>query len=349
MQYTQLGSTGLIVSRLALGGSTFTRGDKSLGAFYKVGPELADEMVGKALDAGVNYFDTADVYASGQSEELLGQALKPHRDKIVLSTKVGNRGAGNREVLHSGLSKRHVMWSVDQSLKRLGTDWIDFYNVHRTDPYTPLEEQLEALDSVVRAGKVRYIGYSNWPAWLAATAIQMQRANGLAQFSHGQMYYSLLGRDVERDTVAMMEHYGLGMAVWSPLAFGFLAGKYTRKDMEKDENRFSNTDWLNFDKDVAFDLLPVMQEVAAEAECSMAQLAVAWLLTRDKVDTVLLGATKTHQLEDNLGAIDVKLSDEQLARLNKATAIAPLYPSSDWVEIDGLVRKRLGAHAKCPR
>jgi len=349
MQYTQLGSTGLIVSRLALGGSTFTRGDKSLGAFYKVGPELADELIGTALNAGVNYFDTADVYASGQSEELVGKALKPHRDRVVISTKVGNRGAGNREVLHSGQSRRHILWSVDQSLKRLGTDWIDFLNVHRTDPYTPLEEQLDALDAVVRAGKVRYIGYSNWPAWLVATAIQMQRTNGWARFTHGQMYYSLLGRDVERDTVQMMDHYGLGMSIWSPLAFGFLAGKYTREDMQKDENRFSNTDWLNFDKDTAFALLPVMEEIAGEAGCSMAQLAVAWLLTRDKVDTVILGATKTHQLEDNLGAVDVALSAEQLARLDQATAIAPLYPSSNWVEIDGLVRKRLGANAKWER
>ena len=349
MQYTQLGSTGLVISRLALGGSTFTRGDKSLGAFYKVGPELADEMIGKALDAGVNYFDTADVYASGQSEEIMGAALAPHRNRIVLSTKVGNRGAGNREVLHSGLSRRHILWSVDESLKRLGTDWIDFLNVHRVDPYTSLEETLDALDAVVQSGKVRYIGYSNWPAWLVATALQMQKANGWARFSHGQMYYSLLGRDVERDTVQMMDHYGLGMSVWSPLAFGFLAGKYTREDMVKDENRFSNTDWLNFDKDRAFALLPVMKGIASEAGCSMAQLAVAWLLTRDKVDTVLLGATKTHQLEDNLGAVDVELTDDQLARLEEATAIAPQYPSSDWVEIDGLVRKRLGAHAKCPR
>jgi aryl-alcohol dehydrogenase-like predicted oxidoreductase len=348
MQYRQLGSTGLIVSRLALGGSTFTRGDKSLGAFYKVGPELAAEMIGKALDAGVNYFDTADVYATGQSEELLGEALKPHRDRVVISTKVGNRGAGNREVLHSGLSRRHVLWSVDQSLKRLGTDWIDVLNVHRTDPYTPLEEQLDALDAVVRSGKVRYIGYSNWPAWLAASALQLQQANGWARFTHGQMYYSLLGRDVERDTTAMMEHYGLGMSIWSPLAFGFLAGKYTREDMQKDENRFSNTDWLNFDKDKAFALLPVMEQITREAECSMAQLAIAWLLTRDKVDTVILGATKVHQLEDNLGAVDLELSPEQLARLEQATAIEAQYPASNWVEIDGLVRKRLGVHAKCP-
>ncbi|MEJ5976513.1 aldo/keto reductase [Novosphingobium sp. PS1R-30] len=346
MQYTQLGSTGLIVSRLALGGSTFTQGDKSLGAFYKVGPELADELVGKALDAGINYFDTADVYASGQSEELLGAALKPHRDRVVLSTKVGNRGAGNRELLHSGLSRRHILWSVDQSLKRLGTDWIDYYIVHKTDVFTPLEETLEALDAVVKAGKVRYIGYSNWPAWEVANAIAEQKARGLARFSHGQMYYSLLGRDVERDTTAMMRHFGLGMTVWSPLAYGFLAGKYTAEDMQKDDNRFANFDWLKFDRDQAFALLPILEEIAKAKGCSMAQLAIAWLLTRPQVDSVLLGATKTHQLEDNLGAVDVVLDAEDLARLDEATRNAPIYPSSDWVEIDGLVRKRLGAHRK---
>jgi aryl-alcohol dehydrogenase-like predicted oxidoreductase len=346
MQYTQLGSTGLIVSRLALGGSTFTRGDQSLGAFYKVGPELADEMVGKALDAGVNYFDTADVYASGQSEELLGAALKPHRDRVVLSTKVGNRGAGNREVLHSGLSRRHILWSIDQSLKRLGTDWVDYYVVHRTDPFAPLEETLEALDAVVRAGKARYVGYSNWPAWQAAAAIAFQKANGLAAFTHGQMYYSLLGRDVERDTVAMMRHFGIGMTVWSPLAYGFLAGKYTAEDMTRDDNRFANFDWLRFDRAQAFALLPILEELAAAKGCSMAQLAVAWLLTRPAVDSVLLGATKTHQLVDNLGAVDVVLDAGDLARLDEATRITPIYPGSDWVETDPVARKRLGAHRK---
>jgi aryl-alcohol dehydrogenase-like predicted oxidoreductase len=341
MQYSQLGNTGLIVSRLALGGSTFTQGDKSLGAFYKVGPALADELVGKAIDAGVNYFDTADVYASGQSEELLGQALKPHRDRIVLSTKVGNRGAGNREVLHSGLSRRHILWSIDQSLKRLGTDWIDFYVAHRTDPFTPLEETLETFDAVVRSGKVRYIGYSNWPAWEAATALQMQKDNGWARFTHGQMYYSLLGRDVERDTVAMMQHFGIGMTVWSPLAYGFLAGKYTAEDMKRDDNRFANFDWLKFNREQAFALLPILEEIATAKNCSMAQLAVAWLLTRPGVNSVLLGATKLSQLEDNLGAADVSLSAEDLARLDEATRITPLYPSSDWVEIDRIAAKAL--------
>jgi aryl-alcohol dehydrogenase-like predicted oxidoreductase len=346
MQYTQLGSSGLIVSRLALGGSTFSRADSSLGAFYKVGPELAGEMVAKALDAGVTYFDSADAYASGESEELLGAALKPHRQSIVLSTKVGNRGAGNRELLHSGLSRRHILWSVDESLKRLGTDWIDYYVVHRTDPFTPLEETLEALDTVVRAGKVRYLGYSNWPAWLAATSIAQQKANNLAKFTHGQMYYSLLGRDVERDTVAMHQHFGMGITVWSPLAYGFLAGKYTAEDMTRADNRFANSDWLKFDREQAFALLPLLHEIAAARSCSVAQLAIAWLLRQRGVDSVLLGATKTHQLEDNLGAVDVALTEDDMARLGAATAIQPHYPSSDWVQTDSLVAKRLGEHGK---
>ena len=303
-------------------------------------------MVARALDAGVNYFDTADVYASGGSEVILGEALKPQRNRVVISTKVGNRGAGNRELLHSGLSRRHILWSVDESLKRLGTDWIDIYTVHRLDPFTPLAETLDALDAVVRAGKVRYLAFSNWPAWRAAAAIAHQRAERLAPFSQGQMYYSLLGRDVERDTVAMMRHFGLRMAVWSPLAFGFLAGTYSREDMEKDENRFSRTDWLNFDRDKGFALLPVMRGIAEARGCSLAQLAIAWLLTRPCVDSVLLGATRLSQLDDNLGATEVELTAEDLATLDEATALAPLYPSSDWVEVDTFIARRLGGDGR---
>ena len=348
MQYTQLGSTGLIVSRLALGASTFTQGNKSLASFYKAGPEIAAELVGQAIDAGVNYFDTADVYADGESESLLGTALRPHRDRIVLSTKVGNRGAGNKEVLRSGLSRRHIHWSIDRSLKRLGADWVDIYIAHRADPFTPLEETLEALDEVVRSGKARYIGFSNWPAWQAATALAMQKANGLARFSHGQMYYSLLGREVERDVVPMMRHFGIGMSVWSPLAYGFLAGAYSREDLTREGNRFAEYDWFQFDKDRAFALLDTMREIAEANGCSPAQLAIAWLLTRPQVDCVLLGATKASQLEDNLGAAGVTLSTDDLARLDAATALAPAYPASDKaaLDIDPVVRKRLGANRK---
>ncbi len=332
MQYAQLGSSGLTVSRLAFGASTFTSGDQSLPGFYKAGPETAAALVDQAIDGGITYFDTADVYAGGQSEELLGAALKPHRQNVVLSTKVGNFGGRHPDVQHWGLSRKHILWSIDGSLKRLGATHVDCYIVHRVDPETPLEETLGALDEVVRAGKARSIGYSNWPAWLVAAAIGLQRANGWAEFSHGQMYYSLLGRDVERDTLAMMRHFGLGMSVWSPLAYGFLAGAYTAEDMARDDNRFGKTDWLKFDRDHAFALLPLMRAIAEGKGCSMAQLAIAWLLASDSVSTVLLGATKPHQLADNLGAVDVSLTDDELAQLDAATAFPPHYPSSNWVE-----------------
>lgn len=341
MQYAMLGTTGLLVSRLGFGALTFSQGARSLDAVYKVGAHLAHTLVGRALDAGINFFDTADVYADGESETLLGAALKPHRDRVVITTKVGNRGA-DRELLRTGLSKRHILWSVDQSLRRLGTDWIDCYVAHREDPYTPLEETLEAFDAVVRAGKVRYIGYSNWSAWSVAAAMEIQKARGLTPFTHGQMYYSLLGRDVERDMLPMMRRYGLGMTVWSPLAYGFLSGAYTREDLTRPDNRFSSFDVLQFDKDKGFVLLDVMRGIAARSGVTVPQLAIAWVLARRGVTSVLLGATKLHQLDDNLGAADLQLAEADLAELDAASAITPIYPSSDWMAPDRRVARALG-------
>lgn len=340
MQYAPLGSTGLIVSRLGFGALTFTQGNRSLGSVYKVGAGLADELVGKALDAGVNFFDTADVYADGESETLLGAALKGRRDQVVITTKVGNRG-GDRTLLRSGLSRRHILWSVEQSLRRLGTDWIDCYVAHCEDPHTPLEETLEAFDAVVRAGKVRYLGFSNWSAWKAAAALEIQKAHGLAPFTHGQMYYSLLGRDVERDVLPMMRRYGLGLTAWSPLAYGFLSGAYTREDLTRPDNRFSGFDMLRFDRERGFALLERMRRIASTRSASVAQVAIAWLLARPGVTSVLLGATRLHQLEDNLGAASLKLPEKDLAELDEATAITPVYPSSDWIMPDRRVSKAL--------
>ena len=217
MQYATLGNTGLVVSRLAFGAMTFTSGNQDLATIYKVGAQAANELVGRALDAGVNFFDTADAYAGGQSETLLGEALKSRRNDVVIATKVGMRSG--TAVTQSGLSRRHILWSVDESLKRLGTDWIDVYIAHREDPFTPLEETLAAFDAVVRSGKVRYIGFSNWSAWKVAAALEIQKANSLAPFTHGQMHYSLLGRDVERDVIPMMHRYGLGMTDLEPARF----------------------------------------------------------------------------------------------------------------------------------
>jgi aryl-alcohol dehydrogenase-like predicted oxidoreductase len=341
MQYTTLGNTGLIVSRLGFGALTFTLGNQSIRSVYKVGAELAEDLVGRAIEAGINFFDTADVYADGESETLIGAALKPYRDKIVLTTKVGNRGAVDRELLHAGLSRRHILWSVDQSLRRLQTDWIDYYVCHREDPLTPLEETLEALDSLVRAGKVRYLGFSNWSAWTVSAAMEIQKARGWAPFTHGQMYYSLLGREIERDIIPMMRRYGLGMTVWGPLAFGFLSGGYSREDLQKPDNRFSNFDMLGFDRDKAFNLLDVMRRLAVEWSISLPQLAIAWLLARPGVSSVLIGATKQHQLADNLGSAEVTLAPEVIAELEAATAIPTIYATSQWVQPDRRAAKAL--------
>ncbi|MGH8316737.1 MAG: aldo/keto reductase [Steroidobacteraceae bacterium] len=336
MQYTLLGTTGLTVSRLAFGAMTFTAGNKELGAIYKVGAELAGELVGRALDAGINFFDTADAYAGGESETLLGSALKPHRDRVVIATKVGFRTGP--ALTRTGLSRRHILWSVDESLKRLGTDWIDLYIAHREDPHTPLEETLAALDATVRAGKVRYLGFSNWSAWKAAAALEIQKASGLAPFTHGQVYYSLVGRDVERDIIPMMRRYGLGLTVWSPLAGGFLSGKYKRENLSDPDNRLSGFDILPFDKEQGLKLVEQMRAIATSHEASVAQVAIAWLLARQGVSSVIVGSTKLSQLEDNLKSVALTLSAGEIAELEAATALAPVYPN---FFIDNLVDRPL--------
>jgi aryl-alcohol dehydrogenase-like predicted oxidoreductase len=325
VKYALLGNTGLIVSRLAFGAMTFTAGNKDIGSIYKVGAALADQLVGRSLDVGINFFDTADAYAGGESEALLGAALKPHRSRVVIASKVGFRSGS--PLTQSGLSRRHILWSIDQSLKRLGTDWLDVYIAHREDPDTPLEESLEALDAVVRAGKVRYLGYSNWSAWKAAAALEIQKANGLAPFTHGQMHYSLLGRDVERDVIPMMGRYGLGLTVWSPLASGFLSGKYTRETLSDPDNRISGFDLFPFDKDKGFKLVERVRAIAAKHDASVAQVAIAWLLAKNAVTSVLVGASKPHQLDDNLAAVDLKLAEADIAELDAATPLAPVYPN----------------------
>lgn len=336
MQYTTLGNTGLVVSRIAFGAMTFTAGDRSLGAVYKTDAEAADALVGQALDAGINFFDTADAYASGQSERILGTALKSRRDEVVIATKVGFRTGTSLN--QAGLSRRHILWSVDESLKRLATDWIDAYIVHKEDPHMPLEETLLALDAVVRSGKVRYIGFSNWSAWKVAAALEIQKANGLAPFTHGQMHYSLLGRDVERDVIPMMQRYGLGLTVWSPLASGFLSGKYTRDNLGDPDNRYSGFDILPFDKEQGFKLVERMRGIAGEHRASVAQVAIAWLLSKRAVTSVLLGASKPHQLKDNLGAADLALTAAEISALDAETVPAPVYPN--WF-IDNLVDQPL--------
>ncbi|HKQ99861.1 MAG TPA: aldo/keto reductase [Pyrinomonadaceae bacterium] len=323
MQYARLGNTGLIVSRLSFGTMTFGS-DPSMPNIYKVTPETAAEMVEKSLEAGINFFDTADGYSAGQSEVMLGETLGQRRRDIVLATKVGFRTGD--PLTQAGLSRRHILASCDWSLKRLNTDYIDLYIVHKEDPFTPLEETLQALNDLVRAGKVRYLGFSNWAAWKAATALQMQKANGWAEFTSGQMYYSLLGRDVEHDVVPFMQSAGLTMNVWSPLAGGFLSGKYTRDNLKDAENRLSGFEFLPLDKELGFKLIERMREMAEGHGASVAQVALSWLLSKQVVSSIIVGASKLHQLEDNLKAVEVKLSAAEVSELDAMTEPATLYP-----------------------
>lgn len=326
MQYTLLGNSGLVVSRLAFGALTLTRDDPMHG-IAKVRGADADALVGQALDAGINFFDTADIYAGGQSEEVLGKALAPHRDAVVIATKVmGRMGA---PLVQAGLTKRHVSWAIDQSLRRLGTDWVDVYIAHNEDAHTPLEETLEALDAVVRAGKARYLGFSNWSAWKVAAALELQRANGWAPFTHGQMYYSLLGRDIERDLMRMRARYGIGVTAWSPLAGGFLSGKYDRDRPGVDGDRLAATGYMPFDRALGFALLDELRAIAGEMGASVAQVSLAWLLAR-QVDSVILGASRPEQLADNLGAAALVLPEAVVAKLDALTAPAELYPHWHW-------------------
>ena len=324
MQYSRLGNTGLIISRLSFGSMTFGN-DPSMPNIYKVSEEIARAMVDCALDAGINFFDTADGYSNGQSEKMLGELLGKRRKDIALATKVGFRTG--EPITQAGLSKRHILASCDGSLRRLHTDYIDLYILHKEDPYTPLEETLEALNDLVRAGKVRYLGFSNWSAWRAATALQIQKARGWAVFTSGQMYYSLMGRDVEHEIVPFMQDAGLTMNVWSPLAGGFLSGKYSRQNLKDGDNRLSGFDFLPTDKELGFKVVDRMREMAESHGASVAQVALAWLLSKRFVSSIIVGASKVHQLEDNLRAVDVKLSSEEIEELDTMTAPTVQYPN----------------------
>jgi len=324
VQYSKLGDTGLIVSRLAFGAMTFGIGTGPFVAVSKVDETNSASMVGMSLDAGINFFDTANGYSNGQSETMLGRHLGARRKEVVVATKVGFRTSP--ALGDAGLSRTHILAACEDSLRRLGTDYIDLYIVHREDRFTPLEETLEALDSLVRAGKVRYLGYSNWSAWKAATALQLQKANGFAPFTSGQMHYALTGRDVEHEVIPFMQYAGLGMTVWSPLAGGFLSGKYTRENLKDPENRLSGFDLLPFDKETGFQLVDRLRKIGKAHNGTVAQVALAWLLSKPVVSSIIVGASKTQQLQDNLCALNMSLSAAELAELDSLTAPAAQYP-----------------------
>jgi aryl-alcohol dehydrogenase-like predicted oxidoreductase len=325
MKFARLGDTGLVVSRLSFGSMTFGSGEGPMGSIWKTGQSDADALVGRCIDAGVNLFDSADMYAGGESEIILGRAIGGRRAEVVVCTKAGFRVSESQ--VRTGLSARNLILQAEGSLKRLGTDWLDIFIVHRLDPFTPLEETLRALEDLVRSGKVRYIGYSNWPAWKAALAVATQREREWSRFCVGQMYASLVGRDVEHETVPLMREAGIGMMVWSPLAGGFLTGRYTRQDPTGGAGRLKDFDFLPVDKEKGWALIETMGRIAKSHDTSVAQIAIAWLLAKDWATTILLGASKLSQLDDTLRAADLVLSGDEVAELDRLTYPGTLYPN----------------------
>ncbi len=320
MRYRPLGRTGVLVSELSFGAMTFGQ----MGSIAKVDAAGAGRLVGLCLDAGVNLFDTADAYAAGSSEELLGRALGPRRREVLIATKVGfPSGPGVNE---RGLSYHHVVASAEASLRRLGTDWIDLLQIHKHDASTPFEETARALDDLVRRGLVRSLGLSNLPAWEAALALGLQRQRGYAPFAAAQMYYSLVGRDLEHEFVPFLKHAGLGLLVWSPLAAGYLTGKYTGQRPGAEGDRRRHYAFPPVDAALGPRVVEALGKLAASRGATPAQVALAWLLARPFVSSVLVGASTPGQLLENLAAGALSLAPEEQAELDALTAPPRIYP-----------------------
>ena len=331
MNYRVLGRTGLKVSELCLGTMTFGENFFNIAVVDQAG---ANAMVGRCLEAGINFFDTADVYSYGRSEEVLGEAVKNSavaRDKIVMATKV--RGsmsegatAGTSDVNNVGLSRQHIFSSIEHSLRRLNTDYIDLYQVHGWDLLTPVEETLRALDDLVRQGKVRYLGCSNWSARHLMKALVLAPEKDWAGFVSLQAYYSLVGRDLEHELLPLCREENVGVLPWSPLSGGFLSGKYTRDNPNPEGARRTNFQFPAIDEARGFDAIDALDAIAKAKGASVAQVALAWLLAQSGVTSIIIGANKMSQLEDNLKAADLQLSPEEVEQLSRTTAPPAMYP-----------------------
>ena len=334
MKYRQLSDTGVFVSELCLGAMTFGGRGQMWEVIGGIDQQSVDALVSGALDAGINFVDTANVYSAGESETMLGKALGSRRHEVVLATKVrGRTGPGPNQV---GLSRLHILQAVEASLKRLDTDYIDLYQIHRFDLLTNIEDTLRALDDLVHSGKVRYLGCSNLAAWQLMKALAVSREQGLERFKCTQSYYSLAGRDLEREMIPLLKDQGLGLLVWSPLAGGFLSGKFTR-DAGDDTARRAKFDFPPVNKEKGFDVLDVAKAIADRHGVSVAQVAIAWILANRTVTSVIIGARKPAQLDDNLKAVDVRLSAEDLKALDEVSKLTTEYPA--WMENLGTDRR----------
>ncbi|POR55011.1 aryl-alcohol dehydrogenase-like predicted oxidoreductase [Paraburkholderia eburnea] len=327
MRYNPLGRTGLFVSELCLGTMTFGGGAGIWNQIGDLQQADAERLVGRALDAGINFIDTADVYSQGVSEQITGQALKNlkiARDQVVVATKVlGEMGPSPNQ---RGATRYHIMEGVKASLKRLQLDHIDLYQIHGFDPATPIEETVRAFDTLVQQGHVRYVGVSNWAAWQIVKALGIAHHHGLARFESLQAYYTIAGRDLEREIVPMLASEGLGLMVWSPLAGGLLSGKYGRDQQGEAGSRRTTFDFPPVERERAWNCIDAMRPIATQKGVSVAQIALAWLLHQRAVTTVIVGAKRVDQLDDNIAATKVKLSAEELAILDDVSGLPAEYP-----------------------
>jgi aryl-alcohol dehydrogenase-like predicted oxidoreductase len=330
MKYATLGNTGLLVSKLCFGTMTFGDGSGLFKAISSVGQSEADELVRTSIDGGINFFDTADNYTEGGSETILGQSLRNlniARKDVVIATKVYSRvGPGPNDI---GASRGHIMDGVEASLRRLQTDHIDLYQIHGNDSVTPVEETLRALDTLVRQGKVRYIGCSNWQAWKIAKVLGISELKNLARFDTLQAYYSIASRDLEREIIPLLESEKVGLLVWSPLAGGLLSGKFSRTNQKAADSRRTEYDFPLVDKERTWKILDVMAPIAKAHGCSPARLSLAWLLTKPVVTSVIIGAKRLDQLQDNLAAVELTLTQDELRQLDEVSTLPQEYPG--WV------------------
>lgn len=339
MKYNLLGNTGLKVSELCLGTMTFG-GRGMWTAIGTLPQDRVNELVKQSVDGGINFIDTANVYSEGLSEKMTGQAIRDlglNRDDLIIATKV--RGKMGEKPNDSGLTRKHILQQADESLQRLQMDYIDLYQIHGFDALTPLEETLDALDSLVKSGKVRYIGCSNLAAWQIMKAKGISTQNRLSSFVSLQAYYTIAGRDLEREIVPMLLDQKMGLMVWSPLTGGLLSGKYDRNTESAEGGRRMNFDFPPVNKEKAFDIVDIMQVIANEKQVSVAQIALAWLLHQSVVTSVIIGANKSQQLTDNLNSVNVQFSEEDLTKLNEISQLTPEYPG--WmIERQGTDRKK---------
>src|SRR5918998_2171844 len=323
MEQRRLGASGLHVPALSFGAGTFGGRGPLFGAWGSTEAEEARRLVDICLDAGVTLFDTADVYSDGASEEVLGAALRGRRDRVLISTKTAlPTGDGADD---AGTSRSRLIRSVEASLRRLGTDYVDLLQLHAFDAGTPIAETLSTLDDLVRAGKVRYVGVSNFSGWQLMKSLSIADRNGYARYVAHQVYYSLVGRDYEWELMPLARDQGIGALVWSPLGWGRLTGKIRRGQPLPDGSRLHATAAAGppVDDQTLFAIVDVLDEIAEETDKTVPQIALNWLLRRPTVSSVIVGARDEAQLRQNLGAVGWRLSDDQIARLDAASAVTP--------------------------